>query len=115
VMVMYAGRAVELGSRDEVFDNPQHPYTWGLLESIPQIDQKGTRLVPIEGSPPSLIRVPTGCAFHPRCPHRFEPCDKDVPELVERGGGHPDACHLSPEDKRRLWSERESRRVKAAV
>jgi peptide/nickel transport system ATP-binding protein len=115
VMVMYAGRAVELGSRDQVFDNPQHPYTWGLLESIPQIDQKGTRLVPIEGSPPSLIRVPTGCAFHPRCPHRFEPCDKDVPELVERGGGHPDACHLSPEDKRRLWSERESRRVKAAV
>jgi peptide/nickel transport system ATP-binding protein len=115
VMVMYAGRAVELGSRDQVFDNPQHPYTWGLLESIPQIDQKGTRLVPIEGSPPSLIRVPTGCAFHPRCPHRFEPCDKDVPDLVERGGGHPDACHLSPEDKRRLWSERESRRVKAAV
>jgi peptide/nickel transport system ATP-binding protein len=115
VMVMYAGRAVELGSRDQIFENPQHPYAWGLLESIPRIDQKGTRLVPIEGSPPSLIGVPTGCAFHPRCPHRFEPCDKDVPALVERGGGHPDACHLSPEDKRRLWSERESRRVKAAV
>jgi peptide/nickel transport system ATP-binding protein len=115
VMVMYAGRAVELGSRDQVFENPQHPYAWGLLESIPRIDQKGTRLVPIEGSPPSLIGVPSGCAFHPRCPHRFEPCDKDVPALVERGGGHPDACHLSPEDKRRLWSERESRRVKAAV
>jgi peptide/nickel transport system ATP-binding protein len=115
VMVMYAGRAVELGSRDEVFSNPQHPYAWGLLESIPHVDQKGTRLVPIEGSPPSLIRVPPGCAFHPRCPHRFEPCDKDVPALIERGGGHPDACHLSAEDKRRLWSERESRRVKAAV
>jgi peptide/nickel transport system ATP-binding protein len=115
VMVMYAGRAVELGSRDQVFDNPQHPYAWGLLESIPQIDQKGTRLVPIEGSPPSLIRVPPGCAFHPRCPHRFEPCDKDVPALIERGGGHPDACHLSAEDKRRLWSERQSRRMKAAV
>jgi peptide/nickel transport system ATP-binding protein len=115
VMVMYAGRAVELGSRDQVFENPQHPYAWGLLESIPHVDQKGTRLVPIEGSPPSLIRVPPGCAFHPRCPHRFEPCDKDVPALIERGSGHPDACHLSPEDKRRLWSERESRRVKAAV
>jgi peptide/nickel transport system ATP-binding protein len=115
VMVMYAGRAVELGSRDQVFDNPQHPYAWGLLESIPQIDQKGTRLVPIEGSPPSLIGVPPGCAFHPRCPHRFEPCDKDVPALIERGGGHPDACHLSAEDKRRLWSERQSRRMKAAV
>jgi peptide/nickel transport system ATP-binding protein len=115
VMVMYAGRAVELGSRDQVFQQPQHPYTWGLLESIPHLDQKGTRLVPIEGSPPSLIRVPPGCAFHPRCPHRFEPCDKDVPDLIERGGGHPDACHLSVEDKRRLWSERQSRRVKAAV
>ena len=115
VMVMYAGRAVELGDRNEVFDDPLHPYTWGLLESIPRIDQKGTRLVPIEGTPPSLIHLPSGCPFHPRCPHRFEPCDKDRPELVDRGGGHPEACHLSPEDKRRLWSERESRRVRTAV
>jgi peptide/nickel transport system ATP-binding protein len=110
VMVMYAGRAVELGTRDEVFNNPQHPYTWGLLESIPHLDQKGTRLVPIEGSPPSLINKPAGCAFHPRCPHRFEPCDKEIPALMDRGGGHPEACHLSPEDKKRLWAEREARR-----
>jgi peptide/nickel transport system ATP-binding protein len=115
VMVMYAGRAAELGARDQIFETPQHPYTWGLLESIPHVDQKGTRLIPIEGSPPSLIRVPPGCPFHPRCPHRFEPCDKDVPVLVERGGGHPDACHLSAEDKKRLWNDRQSRRVKAAV
>jgi peptide/nickel transport system ATP-binding protein len=110
VMVMYAGRAVELGSRDEVFNNPQHPYTWGLLESIPSIEQKGTRLVPIEGSPPSLIHKPAGCAFHPRCPHRFEPCDKEIPAMMDRGGGHPEACHLSPEDKKRLWAEREATR-----
>ncbi|HVM33838.1 MAG TPA: ABC transporter ATP-binding protein [Actinomycetota bacterium] len=113
VMVMYAGRAVELGTRDQVFDNPQHPYAWGLLESIPRIDQKGSRLIPIQGSPPSLIHVPPGCPFHPRCPHRFEPCDKDVPALVDRGSGHPDACHLSVEDKRRIWNEREAVRKKA--
>jgi peptide/nickel transport system ATP-binding protein len=115
VMVMYAGKPVEIGARDLVFSDPQHPYTWGLLESIPHVDQKGTRLIPIEGSPPSLINRPMGCSFHPRCPHRFEPCNKEVPELSDRGGGHPDACHLSPEDKKKLWSEREARRTKAAV
>lgn len=111
VMVMYAGRAVEYGSREEVFSGPLHPYTWGLLESIPNIDRRGARLVPIEGAPPSLIRVPPGCSFNPRCPHRFDPCDKDVPELLDRGGGHPEACHLRIEDKKRLWNEREAGRV----
>jgi peptide/nickel transport system ATP-binding protein len=115
VMVMYAGRAMELGSRDAVFADPLHPYTWGLLESRPRVDQKGERLVPIEGAPPSLIRVPPGCPFHPRCPHRFSPCDKEVPAFEDRGGGHPEACHLAVEDKRRLWAERESRRLKVAV
>ena len=115
VMVMYAGRAMERGAKDEVFERPLHPYTWGLLESIPRIDLKGSRLLPIEGSPPSLIRVPPGCPFHPRCPHRFEPCDKERPALTDRGGGHPEACHLSAEDKRRLWRERESRRHAVAV
>ena len=115
VMVMYAGRAVELGGRDELFERPLHPYAWGLLESIPRVDQKGGRLLAIEGSPPSLIHVPPGCPFHPRCPHRFEPCDKEVPALVDRGGGHPDACHLSIEDKKRLWAERELRRTKVSA
>jgi peptide/nickel transport system ATP-binding protein len=115
VMVMYAGRAMELGPKEEVFEQPLHPYTWGLLESIPQLEQKGTRLVPIEGSPPSLIHVPPGCPFHPRCPHRFEPCDREQPEFTDRGGGHDEACHLSVEDKRRLWSERQSRRVKVVA
>jgi peptide/nickel transport system ATP-binding protein len=115
VMVMYAGRAMERGTKDEVFRQPLHPYAWGLLESIPTVTQKGTRLIPIEGAPPSLINVPPGCPFHPRCPHRFEPCDKEVPPLKDRGGGHPEACHLSIEEKRRLWSTRESGRVKEAV
>jgi peptide/nickel transport system ATP-binding protein len=115
VMVMYAGRAVEIGSRDIVFSKPLHPYTWGLLESIPHIDQRGSRLIPIEGSPPSLINVPNGCPFHPRCPHRFEPCDKEVPALIDRGGGHPNACLLPGEEKVRLWSERQARRAKAPV
>jgi peptide/nickel transport system ATP-binding protein len=114
VMVMYAGRAVEIGSRDQIFSQPLHPYTWGLLESIPHIDQRGARLVPIEGAPPSLIRVPPGCAFHPRCPHRFDPCDRERPELVDRGGDHPDACHLSVAEKHKIWAKRESRRVKSA-
>ena len=115
VMVMYAGRAVERAEKSEVFDRPLHPYTWGLLESIPRVDQKGSRLLPIEGSPPSLIHVPPGCPFHPRCPHRFEPCDSERPAFVDRGGGHPEACHLSAEDKRRLWREREARRLQVAV
>jgi peptide/nickel transport system ATP-binding protein len=115
VMVMYAGRAMELASKESLFSRPLHPYTWGLLESMPRVTQKGGRLLPIEGSPPSLINVPPGCPFHPRCPHRFEPCDRERPAFVDRGGGHPEACHLTIEDKRRLWRERESRRLGVAV
>ena len=110
VMVMYAGRAAELGSNSEVFGNPLHPYTWGLLESMPRIEQRGTRLVPIEGLPPSLIFVPPGCPFHPRCPHRFEPCDKEVPAFIDRGGGHPEACHLPVENKMKARGERDAAR-----
>jgi peptide/nickel transport system ATP-binding protein len=115
VMVMYAGRAMELAAKESLFSRPLHPYTWGLLESMPRVTQKGGRLLPIEGSPPSLINVPPGCPFHPRCPHRFEPCDSERPPFADRGGGHPEACHLTIEDKRRLWQERESRRMGVAV
>jgi peptide/nickel transport system ATP-binding protein len=114
VMVMYAGRAAEFGTRDQVFTQPLHPYAWGLLESIPSVERKVDRLVPIEGAPPSLINVPRGCAFHPRCPHRFEVCDKERPDLVNRGGSHPDACHLSFEDKKKLWAQREEKRAAIA-
>jgi oligopeptide/dipeptide ABC transporter ATP-binding protein len=111
VMVMYAGRAVEVGTRDEVFLNPVHPYTWGLLESIPRVGAGHARLVPIDGAPPSLIHVPKGCPFHPRCPHRFEPCDRDRPALAERGSGHPDACHMTPQEKSEAWGARRRRRM----
>ncbi len=105
VMVMYAGRAVERGSRDEVFSGPTHPYTWGLLGSIPQVDAAMERLVPITGAPPSLIHLPPGCAFHPRCAYRFEPCDRTRPELADDGGGHLNACHLTAEEKKRRGQE----------
>jgi peptide/nickel transport system ATP-binding protein len=114
VMVMYAGRGMELGQKDDVFTQPLHPYTWGLLESIPRVDQRVTELVPIQGSPPSLIYVPPGCPFHPRCPHRFAPCDQERPEFRDRGGGHPTACHLSGDESTRLWAERQQEREVAA-
>ncbi len=81
VMVMYAGRAVEHGPAAEVFARPQHPYTWGLLESMPSVEGKVAHLRAIEGSPPSVIHLPPGCPFHPRCPHRFDACDKVRPPL----------------------------------
>jgi peptide/nickel transport system ATP-binding protein len=111
VMVMYAGRAVEHGPSAEVFAAPQHPYTWGLLESMPNVEGKVAHLRAIEGSPPSVIHLPPGCAFHPRCPHRFEPCDHIRPSLAPLAGGHLDACHLDAEAKRRLWLEREAFRL----
>ena len=114
VMIMYAGRPVEIALRDEFFERPHHPYSWGLLESIPRPDVRVKRLVPIEGAPPSLINVPPGCAFHPRCPHRFAPCDSTRPDL-EGEGGHLDACLLTMEDKVRIWGERRARFEDAAA
>ena len=105
VMIMYGGRPVEIGTRDEIFGEPRHPYSWGLLESIPRPDVRVERLQPIEGAPPSLINIPSGCSFHPRCPHRFAPCDNERPEL-NGDTGHVDACHLPPAEKVRLWAER---------
>jgi peptide/nickel transport system ATP-binding protein len=111
VMVMYAGRAVEHGPSAQVFAAPQHPYTWGLLESMPSVEGKVAHLSAIEGSPPSVIHLPPGCAFHPRCPHRFAPCDKIRPSLAPLAGGHLDACHLDAEAKRHLWLERTAYRL----
>ncbi len=114
VMIMYAGRPVELGARNEVFERPRHPYSWGLLESIPRPDVRVERLLPIEGAPPSLIHVPPGCPFHPRCPHRFEPCDVERPPFAG-DDAHRDACHLPAADKVRLWAERRARLEDAAA
>lgn len=94
VMVMYAGKPIEYGSVDDVYYNPLHPYTWGLLDSLPRHDvsDKGT-LEPIQGQPPSLITVPPGCSFHPRCPYARKRCAVEVPAYRSIGGGHGAACH----------------------
>lgn len=107
IQVMYAGRIVESGDRRDIYYNAHHPYTWGLLSSIPRMDEEhvGERLNPIKGLPPSLIFVPQGCPFHPRCPHRFDKCDKEVPALLPADGHHASACHLSLADKERIFKE----------
>jgi peptide/nickel transport system ATP-binding protein len=107
VLVMYAGAAVEIGLVRDVFDDPQHPYTWGLLQSSLRLDRARTdRLRPIPGTPPSLVDVPPGCPFHPRCAHRdrADPACRQVrPDLVEVAPGHRAACHLPPPTRRRLF------------
>jgi peptide/nickel transport system ATP-binding protein len=109
ILVMYAGKAVEYGRSVDIFRAPEHPYTWGLLSSVPRMDQaRQERLVPIKGSPPSLINVPTGCAFHPRCPYepRTEGLGRTVvPELEHTANGHLVRCHLDPADRRRIFTE----------
>jgi oligopeptide/dipeptide ABC transporter ATP-binding protein len=101
IAVMYAGRVIEQGTKRDLFYDPQHPYTWGLLGSIARLDRpKPRRLTAIQGLPPSLINLPVGCAFGDRCPHKFERCS-EVPELLDKvGRGHLDACHLEPDVKR---------------
>lgn len=98
--IMYAGRVVETGEIRDVYDNPAHPYTQGLLNSIPSNVAAGTRLTPIVGSPPNLLALPSGCAFNPRCPYAVELCRTTVPPLREPEGwpaGHAAACHRTEE------------------
>ncbi|MEV4555078.1 ABC transporter ATP-binding protein [Nonomuraea wenchangensis] len=92
VLVMYAGRPVEVGGVDDVYYRPRMPYTVGLLGSVPRIDRHGGRLTPIEGSPPSPGALPPGCPFAPRCPLRVAACDEGEPPLYEVGEGHRAAC-----------------------
>jgi len=102
VLVMYAGRAVEYGTAEQVLRRPQHPYTWGLLSSVPSLHGDAEAdLIPIRGNPPSLINLPSGCAFHPRCAYAVAGrSDTEVPQLRQvRERGHTVACHL-PEEKR---------------
>jgi peptide/nickel transport system ATP-binding protein len=115
VMVMYAGRAMEYGAASDIFSAPQHPYTWGLLESMPTIERKLDVLVPIEGSPPSLLHPPSGCPFHPRCRYRFEPCPTKRPPLEAIPGGHLDACLLPADRKREVWRTRIAPEIGAPV
>jgi peptide/nickel transport system ATP-binding protein len=102
VLVMYGGRVVEEGTLEEIFYDPQHPYTWGLLGSIPRLDRdRAERLPAIGGMPPSLLHPPQGCHFRPRCPHAFEKCP-EVPPLEQRvpSPAHRDRCWLGVEEKR---------------
>ena len=96
IMVMYAGRPVEFGTADEIFYNPIHPYTWGLVRSIPEqvIDEKKP-LTPIKGNPPSLVNLPRGCSFAPRCPYATDKCRAERPETYTTETGHYARCHYS--------------------
>ena len=106
VMVMYAGRVAEYGARSDIYYKAHHPYTWGLLQSITRLDQpKVERLHPIRGLPPSLIFVPSGCPFHPRCPYVMDVCKVEVPELLSEDGKHASACHLPLAEKQRIFNE----------
>jgi peptide/nickel transport system ATP-binding protein len=103
VLVMYAGRVVEEGTLDEIFYDPQHPYTWGLLGSLTRLDRPRPRRLPqIGGAPPSLLDLPEGCAFRPRCPHEFARCAQPPPleARLADAPGHCDRCWLDPEQKR---------------
>jgi peptide/nickel transport system ATP-binding protein len=108
IAVMYAGRIVEHGHKDAIFAVPEHPYTWGLLRSIPRLDlPRDEPLVPIPGRPPSLINRPPGCAFHPRCPYVRESHTRVDPRLAPtaEGDGHAVACLLPQQVRRSLWQQ----------
>jgi peptide/nickel transport system ATP-binding protein len=118
VAVMYAGRIVERGPTTTVFAKPEHPYTWGLLGSMPRLDiPRGTQLTPIPGAPPSLINLPTGCSFHPRCPY-VRPRHREIDprlETVEGDPQHAVACLLASSTRRRIWSELQQGHAPAEV
>jgi len=103
VVVMYAAEIAEQGSVDSIFGRPHMPYTWGLLGSLPRLDTDLERLVQIKGQPPSLLRPPAGCRFHPRCPYVMDICKKEDPPLkpVSGDADHLAACHLDEETKDR--------------
>jgi peptide/nickel transport system ATP-binding protein len=112
IMVMYAGRVAEYGAAEDIYYKSHHPYTWGLIQSIARIDQDRTeRLRPIKGLPPSLIFVPPGCPFNPRCPYVMDVCRTEVPPLLPSDGHHASACHLPLSEKERIFSEEVSATV----
>ena len=103
VVVMYAARVAEHGPVNDLFSRPQHPYTWGLLGSLPRLDADVERLVQIQGQPPSLLNPPRGCRFHPRCPYVMNICTTEEPRLMPAGDdrNHLQACHLDQATKDR--------------
>jgi peptide/nickel transport system ATP-binding protein len=109
ILVMYAGRGAEYGSAEQIFNDPEHPYTWGLLGSMPRMDRDRTeRLMPIKGTPPSLINVPVGCAFSPRCAFEANTGGRartERPELLDAGQAHLVACHLPQAQRQQIWRD----------
>ncbi len=109
ILVMYAGRAAEYGTAEQLFNEPEHPYTWGLLGSMPRFDKPPTeRLLPIKGTPPSLIKVPSGCPFNPRCDFQERvgsPCLHERPDLLDNGSDHFVACHIPPAERHDIWAQ----------
>ncbi len=110
VVVMYGGQCVERGSVDDVFYRPDMPYTWGLLASMPRMDRtRQERLQPIAGQPPSLIQVPKGCVFNPRCRYQDrvegDRCTTVHPDLVDEPDGHAARCHIPHEKRQHIWSD----------
>ncbi len=103
VVVMYAAEVAEKGTTEQIFRKPHHPYTWGLMGSLPRLDADVERLVQIQGQPPSLLRPPSGCRFHPRCPYEMNICKTADPALtaVSDDPGHLQSCHLDEETKDR--------------
>ncbi len=113
ITVMYAGQVVESADKMTIFAAPEHPYTWGLLRSIPRLDRdRGQPLVPIAGRPPSLISPPPGCRFHPRCPYALPAHSRVMPPLGQAAGDahHEVRCLLTSDTRRRLWRELEAGR-----
>jgi peptide/nickel transport system ATP-binding protein len=116
ILVMYAGRAAEYGSAEQLFRTPEHPYTWGLLGSMPRFDRPPTeRLIPVRGTPPSLIQVPRGCPFNPRCDFQERvgsACLTIRPDLLDADTrAHFVACHIEAAERRRFWADEISPRL----
>src|SRR5690348_11653138 len=110
VLVMYGGRVVEEANVDDLFAQPQMPYTWGLLGSMPRLDQVASRLEQIPGQPPSLLHPPRGCAFNPRCAYAFDRCREELPELEAAPGklDHRYRCHLDDAERERIWAAKKA-------
>jgi len=110
VLVMYGGRVVEQAKVDDLFVQPEMPYTWGLLGSLPRLDLVASRLEQIPGQPPSLLHPPRGCAFNPRCAYAFDRCREELPELVPARGkaDHRFRCHLDEAERERIWAAKKA-------
>jgi oligopeptide transport system ATP-binding protein len=108
ILIMYAGKIVERGEARTIFYNPAHPYTWGLLASIPRLERREKeKLIPIRGNPPSVLKLPGGCAFNPRCAHAMDICFRQTPELHPVDDPeHLSACHLDLEEVERIRKTR---------